>query len=93
MICKVCTGQDEKLKSLPSTTSTFVNGSTNFKMSSLSDHTTTDGHTPHVITGQENEKAFAAGLTVTSRKVVQETPTYSAIHAGFKRMGKLKREH
>ena len=54
-ICKVCTGQEEKLKLMPSASLTFINGSTNFKMSSLSDHATTDGHT-HAIREQENNK-------------------------------------
>ena len=57
MICKVCTGQEEKLKLMPNTNFTFLNGSTNFNMSSLSDHTTTDGHTCP-IKEQENEKAI-----------------------------------
>ena len=65
---------------------TFINCSTNFNMPSLSDHATTDGHT-RVIRAQESEKAIVAGLTITLRKVVQETPTYSAIGASFKRMG------
>ena len=75
---------------MPSENLTFINGSTNFKMSSLSDDATTDGHT-HAVREQENEKAVAGGLTVTSRKVFQETPTYSAIGVVFKRMGKTKK--
>ena len=75
---------------MPSANLTFINGSTNFKMSSLSDHATTDGHT-RAIREQENEKAIAAGFTVAPRKVVQEAPTYSAIGAGFKRMGETEK--
>ena len=86
MICKVCTGQEEKFKLMPSANLTYINVSTNFKMSSLSNHATTDGHT-HAIRKQENEKGIAIGLTIAPCKVVQETPTYSAIGAGFKRMG------
>ena len=66
-----------------------VNGSTNFKMSLLSDHATTDGHT-RAIREQGKEKVIVAGLTVAPRKV-QETPTYSAIGAGFKRMGETEK--
>ena len=44
MICKVCISQEEKLKLMPSANLTFINGSTDFKMSLLSDHATTDGH-------------------------------------------------
>ena len=75
---------------MPSANLTFINGSTNYKMSSLSDHATTDGHT-RAIREQENEKAIAAGLTVAPHKVVQETPTYSAIGAGFKRIGETEK--
>ena len=68
---------------------TFIKGSTNFKMSSLSDHETTDEHTSGIIE-QENEKATAAGLTATPRTFLQEAPTFSAI-AGFKRMGETEK--
>ena len=90
MICKVCSGQEKKLKLKCCANLTFINGSSNFKMSSLSDDATTDGHT-RAIREQENEKATAAGLTVAPRKVVQETTTYSAIGAGFKRMGETEK--
>ena len=59
-------------------------------MSSLYDYATTDGH-KRAIREQENEKVIAAGLTVAPRKVVQKTPTYSAIEAGFKRIGKIEK--
>ena len=90
MICKVYTSPEKKLKLMPSTNLTFINGSTNFKMSSLSAHTTTDRHT-HTIREQENKKAVAAGLTIAPHKVVQEIPTYSAIGAGFKRIGETEK--
>ena len=59
-------------------------------MYSLSDYATTDGHT-RAIRNQENKKAIAAGLTIAPSKVVQKTPTYSAIGAGFKRMGETEK--
>ena len=71
---------------MPGANLTFINGSANFKISSLPDHATTDGHT-RAIREQENEKAIAAGLIFSPHKVVQETPTYSVIDAGFKGMG------
>ena len=71
MICKICTGQEEKLKLMPSANLTFINGSTNFKMSSLSDHATTDRHTC-AIKEQENEKAIVAGLDVTQVKLFRK---------------------
>ena len=59
-------------------------------MSSLSDYATTDGQTI-AIREWENERAIVAGLTVTPHKVVQETPTYSAVGAGFERMGETEK--
>ena len=91
MICKICTSQEEKLKLMPSANLTFINGSSNFKMPSLSDHATTDEHTRCAIREQENKKAIAAGLTVAPCKVVQETLTYSTIGASFKRMGETEK--
>ena len=88
MICKVFTSQEEKLKLMPNTNLTFIKGSTNIKKSSLSVHETTDEHTSG-IREPENEKATAAGLAVTTCKVVQQTQTYSAI-ADFK-MGEAKK--
>ena len=64
---------------MPSANLTFINGSIDFKMSSLSDHATSDEPT--------NKKAVAAGLVVAPHKVVQETPTYFAIGAAFKSVG------
>ena len=90
MTCEVCTSQEEKAKLMPSANLTFINCSTSFKMSSLFDHATTDGHT-RVIREQENEKVIVAGLTIAPRKDVQERPTYSAIGAGFKRIGETEK--
>ena len=77
---------------MPSENLTFINGSTNFKMSSLFDHATTDRHTC-AIKEQENEKATVAGLDVAPGKVVQETPAYSVIRAGFKTMGESEKNN
>ena len=76
---------------MPSTNLTFINGSINFVMSLLPDHATTDGHAS-VIRDQGNEKAIGAGLIAAAPcMVVQETQTYSAIGAGFKRIGETEK--
>ena len=54
----------------------------------MSVHETTDEHTSGTRE-QENEKATAAGLAITTCKIVQETQTYSAI-ADFK-MGETEK--
>ena len=61
ILYKVFTGQEEKLKLTPSANLSFINGSTNFKISSLSDHATTDGHT-RAIREQENEETVLKKL-------------------------------
>ena len=75
---------------MPSANLTFINVSIDFKMSLLSDHATSDGHT-RVIKEPTNKKAIAAGLVVAPHKVVKETPTYFAIGAAFKRVGETKK--
>ena len=44
MICKICTDQEVKLKQMPYTNLTFVNGSTNFKISTIAEQGSTDSH-------------------------------------------------
>ena len=82
MICKVFTSQEEKLKLMPNTNLTFIKGSTKLQKVLIVWFGTTNEHTSG-IREQENEKATAAGLTITPCKAVQETQTYSAI-ADFK---------
>ena len=44
MICTICKSQEEKLKLMPCTNLTFIDGCANFKSSTWSDHVTTDEH-------------------------------------------------
>ena len=90
MICNVCRSQEEKLKLMPRVNLTFVTGSTNFKYSTLNDHVVTDGH-KRAVKEKENEEAIAAGLSLPRMRVIQDTPTNSAIGNAFKRMGENER--
>ena len=71
---------------MPRVNLTFVTGTTNFKLSTLNEHENTDGH-KRAIREEENDKAVAAGVDLAPRKIVQETPAFSAIRSGFKKMG------
>ena len=44
MICKICTAQKGKIEMMPSYNLTFINGSTNYKSSTLKDHVQTECH-------------------------------------------------
>ena len=44
MIFEICSNQQEKLKQMPHTNLTFVNGSANFKMSITAEHGSTDSY-------------------------------------------------
>ena len=44
MIQKICPDQEENLKQMSHTNLTFVNGSTNFKMSTIAEHESTDSY-------------------------------------------------
>ena len=91
MICTVCTSQEEQLKLMPRVNLAFVAGTTNFKLSTLNEHENTDGH-KRAIREEENHKAVAAGIDLAPRKIVQETPAFSAIGSGFKKMGDKEKE-
>ena len=44
MICKLCTAQKGKIEMMPSYNPAFINGSTNYKPSTLKDHVQTECH-------------------------------------------------
>ena len=44
MIYKICPNQEENLKQMPHTNLMFVNGSTNFKMSTIAEHGSTGSY-------------------------------------------------
>ena len=86
MIYEICTDQEEKLKQMPHTNLTFVNRSTNFKMSTLAEHGSTDSH-KRPIEAKENEQATIAGKSIPMHKITLEVPADSAISSGLKKMG------
>ena len=80
MICEICTNQEEKLKQMPHTNLTFVNGSTNFKMSTIAEKGSTDSH-KHATKAKENEQATIAGKPIPMCKITLEVLTVQSVLA------------
>ena len=91
MVCSVCSSQEDKLRSMPNVSMTFINGSTNFRLSSLKDHDSSECH-QRATREKEHEVAVAAGISLAPRKVIQQTPSNSAIKQCFQHMGELEKE-
>ena len=86
MICEICTDQEEKLKQISHTNLTFVNGSTNFKMSAIAEHGSTDSH-KCATEAMEKEQVTIAGKSIPMRKITLEVPADIPISSGLKKMG------
>ena len=56
MVSKICTAQKGKIEMMSSYNSTFINGSANYKLSTLKDHIKTECHKRAV---RENNKMHA----------------------------------
>ena len=91
MICTICKSQEEKLKLMPHTNMTFIDGTANFKPSTLSDHGATDGH-KRAVKEKNHEDAISTGGSTRPEKVIHEVPTYSTIGPGFRKMAEKERE-
>ena len=57
---------------------TFIDGSTNFKSSTLLDHVATDGH-KRTVKEKNHADAISTGSSTHPEKVIHEVPMYSAI--------------
>ena len=80
MTCKVCTYSD-----------TFINGSTNYRISALEDHAKSDCH-KKAVNEQEESQAKASGAKTPSRKVVHTLPKDAPIQKGLSQMEKTEHE-
>ena len=74
---------------MPHTNLSFVNGSTNFKMSANAEQGSTDSH-KRATEAKENEQATIAGKPIPMRKITLEVPADSAVNSGLKKMGVKK---
>ena len=91
MLCTICKSQEKKLKLMPHTNMTFIDRSTNFKSSTLSDYVATDGH-KQAVEEKNHEDDISAGSSTRPEKVIHEVPMYSAIGSGFRKMAEKERE-
>ena len=91
MISKICTNQEEKLKQMPHMNLTFVNRSTNFKMSTLAERESTDSH-KREAEAKEDEQATIEDKSIPMHKLILERPTDSSISSVLKKMGVKEKE-
>ena len=91
MICRICVSQKEKiiLKN-PSSSMGFINGASNFKMSALRGHSTSECHRTGVGESK-HQNAIEAGLSLPKKRVVQTAPNDSHIASGLQKMGEKER--
>ena len=90
MVCTKCSSQEAKIRLMSNANLTFINGSTNYKPSTLQDHESTEVH-KRAIREIEFEQATAAGVTLPPQKVVHILPENSAISEGFRIMSAKER--
>ena len=85
IICKICIAQKGKTEMMASYNSTFINGSTNYKPSTLKDHTKAECHKRAV---RENHEMYAraSGFSLPMGKVVQTIPEDLAMKKCVKKM-------
>ena len=91
MICTVCVSQEDKIRSMPNVSTSFISGSTNYRLSSIKDHDSSECH-KRACREKEYATAVALGKSVAPRKVVLQAPADSAIVKGFTQMGDQERE-
>ena len=63
---------------MPCDNSTFINGSTNYKPSTLKDRVQTDCH-KRTVTQNDEMHAKASGISLIMRKIVETIPKDSAM--------------
>ena len=91
MIFTIFKSQEQKLKLMPHTNMTLIDGTASFKSSTLSDHVAIDGQ-KRTVKEKNHEQANSAGSSTRTEKVIHEVPTYSATGSGFKKMAEKERE-
>ena len=81
---------------MPRTNLTLLDGSTNFKISTLAEHGRTDSHKcateAKKTKKKQKEQATIVGKLIPMRKITLEVPNDSAISSGLKKMGVKEKE-
>ena len=91
MICKVCISEKSKIELMQTYSDTFINGSTNYRISALEDHAKSDCH-KKAVNEQEESQAKASGAKTPLRKVVHTLPKDAPIQKGLSQMEKTEHE-
>ena len=68
LICKICCSQEDKLRSMPNFSMSFISGSSNYRLSALKDHDNSACH-QHAIREKEHDEAVAIGKSLPPRKI------------------------
>ena len=76
MICTICCSQEDIIRSVPNVSMSFLNGSANFRLSSIKDHYSSACHQRAIREKQHSE-------AVPPRRVEQHMPPNSAIATRF----------
>ena len=87
MICTICCSQEDIIGSMLNVSMSFLNGSTNFWLSSIKDHYSSACHQQAILEKQHSE-AVPAGISLPPRPVEQHMPPNSDIATGLQRMDK-----
>ena len=89
--CKVCISEKSKIELMQTYSDTFINGSTNYRISALEDHAKSDCH-KKAVNEQEESQAKASGAKTPLRKVVHTLPNDDPIQRGLRQMEKTEHE-
>ena len=76
---------------MPNVSMSFLNGSTNFRLSSIEDHDSSACH-QRAIREKQHSEAVAAGISLPPGRVEQHMPPNSAIATGLQRMDEKDRD-
>ena len=86
LICKMCCSQENKLRSMPKVSTSFISGSSNYRLYALKDHDNSACQ-QCAIREKESEEAVAVGKSLPPRKI-QHCPltSESPIFLGIQQM-------
>jgi len=91
LVCEVCTAQKQIIQSIRNFSDTFIVGSTNYRLSSLRDHSKSESH-QRAVREEKHTTAIREGTSVPQRKVVHNVPADSAISIGLQQMGEKEKQ-
>ena len=88
MKCELCVKWEDSIKGCKNFQRAFLDGSTNYKSSAVSEHEETDQHLKS-FESQEDYENQLAGVS-RKHKIIQKVPENSTLKQGFKRTSKKR---